>query len=93
MKTKYIIALLCSLTYLIPFSTLHATSYEGSTKPTEFGPWQLYQSRVGTFWIECIYKRYEIVQPNASSKRVETEILNTPRYPYGRCPSTISTHY
>lgn len=80
---------------LLSFGSLtHASSWGGygsSEGPINWGSWYLYQSNIGTYWIECVYKRKEIKTTSGGSIRTEEQRLQIARYPYGKCSDSISS--
>lgn len=76
------------------FSNIASAGWGTSEGPPNWGPWYLYQSNIGTYVIECVYKRKEIKENTGSgsvgSILTETQSVQIARYPYGRCADTIT---
>lgn len=80
-----------SLTLLSFSSISHADIYSGSDQPPTWGEWYLIRSEPDGYWITCTYKRKEIKDHSGGSIRTETTSMVTPRYPFGKCPDSITT--
>lgn len=93
MKKSFFLSILAAFMTFGAFSSLTSAGWGGygsSEGPPNWGPWYLYQANHYQYTIECVYKRKEIKASGSGSIMTETERVQIPRYPYGRCADTIT---